>query len=276
MEYKSIVEISKEVRNELKKEFPSLEFSVTKDEYSMGQSLYVNWMKGFNPFVTQELLEQGTISINPYYIDKEKRITEEAKEVLKKVEEIANKNNWSRSDGYHTNRNYYLHIAIGKNSTDKKYQVTEANPTRSRGYRRTSQTQKPTFEFGDKITDCGGWSIFKKTLPDGRVVHSAVKMKDTPLNKTDWATIKGEILTETGWKWSKWGKFERWGYVDGIGKTIEKLCEILRKYYVSDQPEESGYTQDELKSLIATLRSLEANGNQFAKKQADVLSLLIK
>lgn len=276
MAYKSIVEIAKEVRNELKKEFPSLEFSVTKDEYSMGQSLYVNWMKGFNPFVTQELLEHGYISINHFYIENESRITEEAKEVLKKVNEIANKNNWSRSDGYHTNKNYYFNLAIGKNTTDKKYQVTEAKPRSSGGYRRTSQTQKPAFEFGEKITDCGGWDIYKKTLPDGRVVHSAVKLKDTPLNKTDWATIKGEILTETGWKWSKWGKFERWGNISDQEKNIEKLCEILRKYYVNDQPEQKEIDESELRTLIAMLRQLEAEGNKIAGKQANALSLLIK
>lgn len=278
MAYKSITEISKEVKEKLKKEFPDLEFSVTKESYAGGQSLTVRWMKGFNPFVSQELLEEGYIQINDKYIQDDKRLTQEAKDVLERVNIIANEDNWDKSDRMtdYFYVNYYFHLTIGR--WDKKYEVTEAKPKKSSSsFGRKPSGEKPKFDNGDKITECGGWEIYKKTLPDGRIVNSAIKMNDTPLNKADWATIKGEIYTETGWKWSKWGKFERWGTISDEKENIEKLCSILRKYYVQDQkPKEGDYSQEELRNLISTLRKLEANGNEFAKKQANVLSLLIK
>ncbi len=91
--------------------------------------------------------------------------------------------------------------------------------------------------MGEMLDDCSGWSIFKKTLPDGRIVYNAKIKAETPKNRGDWATIKGEIYTDTTFKWGRFGAFERWGNIPNESETIEKLCQILGKYYESgEQP----------------------------------------
>jgi hypothetical protein len=87
---------------------------------------------------------------------------------------------------------------------------------------------------GELLKECGGWKIYKKTLNDGRIVYNAIKDKETPPNKGDWNAIKGEIYTETGFKWGKFGAFEKWGEITesrGESGVLDNLCQILRKYY---------------------------------------------
>jgi hypothetical protein len=83
--------------------------------------------------------------------------------------------------------------------------------------------------------DCSGWIISKKTLPDGRIVYNAKIKPDTPANKADWNTIKGEIYTETGFKWGKFYAFEKWGSLSDEAERIQKLCNVLGKYYNAGQ-----------------------------------------
>jgi hypothetical protein len=148
-------------------------------------------------------------------------------------------------------------------------------------YRRYGRRYIPAsnLDLGDMLRTCGGWLIYKKTLPDNRIVYSAVKGKDVPPNKEDWSVIKGEIYTEAGWKWGKYGKFEKWGNITNEDENLNKLCSVLEKYYLKtpkDEPKQTGYTQEELKQTIATLEILAAKGNEIAKKQVSVLKFLIK
>lgn len=279
--YMTATELSSEIRENLKKEFPDLTFSVTKESYTGGRSITVAWMKGFDPFTSEELREEGYLQINHYYIDDDKRINDAAKKVLKRAFEIANEKNWDKSDPMsdYFNVNYYLHLHIGK--WDKKYQVTTTSQPKSFGSFRSGrrpQGSTTKFDFGTELKKCGGWIIYKKTLDDGRVVYSCVKMEDTPKTNDDWNLVKGEIYTETGWKWSKWGKFERWGNISDESENIEKLCSILRKYYVSDAPSTSTgeIDQEKLQAAIRALSVLANAGNEFAQKQINVLKLLIK
>jgi hypothetical protein len=103
--------------------------------------------------------------------------------------------------------------------------------------RTKSGAEKKSYPMGEMLNDCSGWSIFKKTLPDGRIVYNAKIKAETPKNRGDWATIKGEIYTDTTFKWGRFGAFERWGNIPNESETIEKLCQILGKYYESgEQP----------------------------------------
>ena len=47
----------------------------------------------------------------------------------------------------------------------------------------------------------------------------------------DWDAIKGEIYTETGFKWGRFGAFEKWGVIASEAAVVELLCKILGKYY---------------------------------------------
>jgi hypothetical protein len=132
MEYKSIKEIAKEVRIELKKQFPNCKFSVVKESYSMGQSLTVSLMSA--PFeAVQSMIDVNGNKHEKYYFQLNQyqlkndfdynenicngiKLTKEAFEVLKKATEIANKENWDKSDiqSDYFNVNFYFHLAIGK------------------------------------------------------------------------------------------------------------------------------------------------------------------
>jgi len=282
--YMNINDIAKEVRETLKKEFPNLVFSTTIEKYSGGQSLTVAWMSGFDP-IDDSNPENSDIDkndfnfqINRYYIDKDVRLNEKAKNVLKKVNEISNKRNWDKSDPMtdYFNVNYYFHLKVGK--WDKPYKIVETN-VKSGQSSTSSSSGKSNFDLGDMLRTCGGWAIYKKTLPDNRIVYSAVKGKEVPPNKQDWNLIKGEVYTESGWKWGKWGKFEKWGSISNEEENLNKLCLVLEKYYLPKKEEtkkEAGYTQDELKEMIAQLNILANKGNKMAQKQARVLQFLIK
>lgn len=132
------------------------------------------------------------------------------------------------------------------------------------------------FDYGTMLRECSGWTIYKKTLSDGRLVYSAVKKKDTPPNKEDWNAIKGDIYTNTGFKWGKFGTFEKWGSISSEDEILTKLCQTLDKYYKSKTQEKPAYTQEELRAAIAALESFAAKGNELAAKQATALKYLLK
>jgi hypothetical protein len=91
--------------------------------------------------------------------------------------------------------------------------------------------QRPSYPMGEVLKDCAGWIITKKTLPDGRIVYNAKIKPDTPKNKGDWNEIKGEIYVQTGFKWGRFGAFEKWGVIASEAAVVEILCQILGKYY---------------------------------------------
>lgn len=91
--------------------------------------------------------------------------------------------------------------------------------------------QRQSYPMGEVLKDCAGWTIYKKTLPDGRIVYNAKIKPDTPKNKGDWNEIKGEIYVQTGFKWGKFGAFEKWGVIASEAAVVEILCQILGKYY---------------------------------------------
>lgn len=225
-----ITEIAKRTRESLKKEFPNLTFSVTKESFSGGSSMSVILMKGnFNPFVDSD---EEYVQLNKNSIDRDERLTDEAKRVMTRAAEIAQIYNWDNSDPMtdYFDVNYYLHIGIGK--WDKPYEMVAGKPSEKSG-------EKKSYPMGEMLDDCSGWTIFKKTLPDGRIVYNAKIKATTPKNRGDWNSIKGEIYTETGFKWGKFGAFEKWGQIASEAFVIKTLCKILGKYYLSDKTEET-------------------------------------
>jgi len=103
-----------------------------------------------------------------------------------------------------------------------------------------NQNVSPSFQksypVGDIIRECAGWVIYKKTLPDGRIVYNARIKPDTPKNKTDWKTITNDIYLQTGFKWGKFNAFEKWGQIASEQLVIIHLCDILSKYYQTVSP----------------------------------------
>jgi|694.fasta_scaffold21915_8 hypothetical protein len=224
-----ITEIAKRTRESLAKEFPNLTFSVTKKSFAGGSSLHVALMKGdFDAFTDSETKH---VQLNPNYIEKDDRLTAEAKRVMERAKDISEAYNWDNSDPMtdYFDVNYYLHLNIGK--WDTPYQKVASKSTSSSAPRRFPTTERKSYPMGEVLNTCAGWTIYKKTLPDGRVVYNAKINVGTSPNKTDWNAIKGEIYTETAFKWGKFGAFERWGQIASEAFVIKRLCEILGKYY---------------------------------------------
>lgn len=119
--YKDIKTIAKEIRTELKKAYKGFKFSVTIERYSMGQSLTVNVMEA--PF---QICEDGSTSkqVNHVWLEKSELFTQKGKALLKKITEIANRDNWDNSDSMtdYFDVNFYFHLEVGK--WNKPFQAT--------------------------------------------------------------------------------------------------------------------------------------------------------
>lgn len=118
--------------------------------------------------------------------------------------------------------------------SDVKVEPVDWNvSTASKTMTTKSSVAKPSYSIGEVLKDCAGWIVSKKTLPDGRVVYSAKIKPDTPVNKDQWQEIKNEVYTQTGFKWGRFGAFEKWGVIASEAYVVKTLCDILDKYYPS-------------------------------------------
>lgn len=122
-EIKPLKQIATEVRTQLKTEFPTLKFSVRTKYASMCQELLVKLVKvdfrvfkteaeirehfrthGWGKYEERDMvnltrdIERGYTQVNEYYIDESPIYTDEAKQVLKRVKQISQADNWDRSD----------------------------------------------------------------------------------------------------------------------------------------------------------------------------------
>jgi len=119
-----ITDIAKLIKKQLKKDFPGAKFSVTVERYSGGQSLTIALMGDIeHPFKDKST---NYAQINHYYIDRDDRLTDRAKNMFKRANELANSFNFQDSDGqidyFHTN--FYLNLKIGK--WNKPFKVKES------------------------------------------------------------------------------------------------------------------------------------------------------
>lgn len=134
---------------------------------------------------------------------------------------------------------------------------------------KSSSGSSKTFDRGELISDCAGWEVNKKLYANGKILYSANKKPNTPKNKADWSVIKGEVLTETGFSYSKYGNFQKFGQIASESFVIAKLCEILGKYYINNAATQTNvptnqYLQNAKLSEIAD-QLINTNNNLLAK-----------
>ena len=111
----STKEITKIVRQRLKKEFSECKFSVRYKSFAGGSSISCALVSA--PFdVFTEDLKDGYIQVNHFYIEKENIFTDKAKEVLKKVTHMFTSFNYDDSDAQidYFSTNFYFHLEVGQ------------------------------------------------------------------------------------------------------------------------------------------------------------------
>lgn len=108
----------KVIRNDLKKAFPKIKFSVRKVDG--GLSVNVKLLSGPD-FGGVELAKYGYAQVNQYWIDSSDF---SHKDVLHKVKAIVTKEHWDHSNAMidHFSCSFYYHISIG--DWNKPYKVT--------------------------------------------------------------------------------------------------------------------------------------------------------
>lgn len=210
------------IKKKLQLQLPNLKFSVTRDTFSMGESIYITILGGNVKAFTDEI---KNIQVNLYHYKDDKRITDDMKRVIEKVVDIANSvEKFNRHDTF-------LHVNIG--SYEKGY--TYYSGTRSSSGR-GADTSK--WEWGELITECAGWKLYKKPYQN-TFVYNIVKDKETAPNREKWDEIRGLITTQEAFKWTpRTQTFSRWGEIKDIKTTSDNLCRILGQYYQSATPSE--------------------------------------
>ena len=203
-----------QIRAKLKEKYPYIKFSITKDGYN-----------GVNIRILEAPID---------FSDKE---NQQAKAALKDIEDIASEGVTYRETGDYGNQpDFYVWVRVG--TWDKPFVYKpSASPTTSAGGTRkpfTRGASTTNYDRGMLVFECdSGWKVYKKRLPDNRVVYNAIKDKDVAANKEDWNAIKGEVYIEAGFKWGRFGAFERWGEIDDSveSNVLNDLCAVFSKYY---------------------------------------------
>jgi hypothetical protein len=139
MYIKPLKQIAKEVRTQLKQEFPGCKFSVRTEYYSMGQSLHVTLVKtpfevfrtvdeiraeavhGEQPWQTNEreqlvhIVQERYDQVNCGWLRESKLYNDTGKKLLLRVRDIAQKDNWDNSDIQtdYFDVHFYLHLNVG-------------------------------------------------------------------------------------------------------------------------------------------------------------------
>jgi hypothetical protein len=215
-----VVEIPKLLREYIKKKYPNYKFSVTRTNYN---SIDVDLLEAdFDAFISN----LKYTNVNPFYIQNDSNLTDVAKKVMQDIYDFLEPNELKFDDGYHKNYNFYLTLHVG--TYQKPYKKIDKKSYPSKSGFSSSTPQK--YDKGTLITTCGGWELFKATTKNGKVVYNAYKLASTPLNKLEWNVIKGDIYTQSGFKY-QYNAFTKWGEIDD--KRIDRLCELLDKYYKS-------------------------------------------
>lgn len=228
--------INQKIREDLKEAFPNLTFSVKKDSRKIYISLVAGNFRPFKALTSAE--EKGYTSLNPYYIESDPSLTDEAKDVMSKVKEITNKYNYDNSDiqSDYFDVNFYLGLSIG--SYDKPYKFEGSSKSSNK---KPKTEEKPSSD--DLMYAFNGWTLYKRNVK-GKVVYVVVKDKATPSNKDSWDLIKGEIYTQTGFKWNRsFQHFDKWETI--TDDAIPKLDAIFKKYYPSVEEQNAEPTPKE-------------------------------
>lgn len=242
--YVSVAGTAKMVRQYIKHKYPNIPASnyywVQSQSYSGGDSIRVyfnnapeSFINTFGKEIKFKFQEGSFDGMNDLYTSTKE--TETAKEGIKV--------DYGTKYLFVNNQKPYDSDAP---EVDWSNVLSEAKP-KNESAPKSGGLPKPSFSRGEVIMDCSGWEITKKTLPDGRVVYNCAIKKDTPKNKADWDVIRGEIYTETGFKWGRFGAFEKWGSIASEAYVISLLCKILGKYYIQTENQPKQETKEEPK-----------------------------
>jgi hypothetical protein len=78
---------------------------------------------------------------------------------------------------------------------DWSFLTKESAPAKS-STPRTTPSQPKSYPMGEVLKDCSGWIIYKKTLPDGRIVYNAkIKPETSPIFSPSILTHKDSGLS---------------------------------------------------------------------------------
>jgi hypothetical protein len=220
------------IKKKLEQMLPNMQFSVTRDAFAGGHSVSIG-IKGGNiqPYTNPE--DHTTrYTINEFHYKDDSELTPEIKEIISKVMDIA----FSINNGFSgRHSSSYLHLYLGV-STKTKSEPYKYIPSKNKTTNIPSGST--TTSRGELRKECAGWKIYKKTLPTGSIVYNAIKDKETAPNKGDWATIKSEVYMQSGFKYGRFGSFDKWGSMTDNDEVLilNALCEVLTKYYGSTTP----------------------------------------
>lgn len=259
---------STRIKAKLSIALPNFKFSVTRSSFAGGHSIGIYIMGGdIKPFV-DESKNYSSGSVNEYYIDESDKYTPEMKKVIKQIIKISDEE--GAYNGRHNSQ--YRDIHIGKYNEPYEY-IPKTGRTRAAS---ATTTTKSGFDYGEMIEVCiSGWVVYKKTLPNGSLVYNVVKGKKVVPNKTDWDAIRGEIYTQTGFKWTPRSQtFQRWGSIPNEAFTTKLVCDILAKYSPPiDEPQEPAQepAQEPTPQPTQQSQSWKAFANDLIKKNNEVM-----
>jgi hypothetical protein len=114
---------------------------------------------------------------------------------------------------------------------DKILSSSTPKPSTTSFKPKTSSSGSGFANKGQLLMTRAGWEFYKKKIEDGRIVYNLIILKDTPKNRGNWNEIKGEMYIDAGFKWGRYGNFERWGEIENENEVLEKAGAILSKYY---------------------------------------------
>jgi len=225
-----------QIREKIKKEFPDSKFLISKSGYS---GINITIMSAPIDLLKGGKSGTGNI-INNYYIKESYKDNVEARDYLLKVYEIASEGvTWRETGDYGNQPSFYVYIYIGESESKPfVYIPSKKSKNKPTDTPKPKSSGNPRFEKGELLKECAGWDVYKKTLPDERIIYNAYKKKETAPNKEDWNVIKGDILTGTGFKWGRFG-FEKWGQIASEAMVIQALCNLFAKYYGGKEEEKN-------------------------------------
>ena len=129
----STKEIAKLARDCVKKEFPECKFSITKESYAGGSSIYVTLVESTKDVLNREVTKDETYyQLNHHCLDESTILNEYGRKVMEDVNQFINSFRYSDSDGMidYFCTNFYSHFSIG--DWDKPYKVVEAKPIKEK------------------------------------------------------------------------------------------------------------------------------------------------
>jgi hypothetical protein len=175
-------EITKEIRENLKKEFSNnFKFSVSFKSYAGGASISIAVMQGNKKLLNDEVVQAGHYEINQYHIENSKELTEDGKALFLKIKEIVTKRHYDHSDSQtdYFDTNFYYHLSVGK--WNKNYVLIEKEEPALLEGRLSTDPELKTMKSGYPICNFSLIAYIQSDLNNGTMVSKEIKI--TTYNK---------------------------------------------------------------------------------------------